>query len=153
MAAPSPVGDVNIVSPISTFVLNTSTLKLSAFFHYFSTYSPFLIWQNVSLKNRPDCFGVFQASKSECEAGVKRETRCAHSPHRACVALTHVSHLPSIAWETRKNKQENSNDCTIKHSTLLLDHVDQVIYNNECSSPSYSSTERIKDSFNSVPKL
>ena len=27
-----PVGDVNIVSPISTFVVNTLTLKLSAFF-------------------------------------------------------------------------------------------------------------------------
>ena len=27
MAVPSPVGDVKIVSPISTFVLNTLTLK------------------------------------------------------------------------------------------------------------------------------
>ena len=32
MAVPSPVGDVNIASPISTLVLNTLTLKLSAFF-------------------------------------------------------------------------------------------------------------------------
>ena len=121
-------------------------------FSHFFHFSPFLTSQNVCLKNRPDCFDVFLESKSECEAGVKRETRCAHSPHRACVALTHVSHLPSIAWETQKNKQEVTHDCTIKHSTLLLDHVDQVIYNNECSSPSYSSTERIKDSFNSVPE-
>ena len=32
MAVPSPVGGVKIVSPISTFVLNTLTLKKSAFF-------------------------------------------------------------------------------------------------------------------------
>ena len=31
MAVPSPVGDVKIVSPISTFALNTLTLKKSAF--------------------------------------------------------------------------------------------------------------------------
>ena len=31
MAIPSPVGDVKIVFPISTFVLNTLTLKYSAF--------------------------------------------------------------------------------------------------------------------------
>ena len=35
MAVPSPVGDVKIVSPISTFVLNTLTLKKSAFFLVF----------------------------------------------------------------------------------------------------------------------
>ena len=32
MAAPSPVGDVKIVSPVSTFVLNTLALKESPFF-------------------------------------------------------------------------------------------------------------------------
>ena len=32
MAAQSPLGDINIVSPISTFVLNTLTLKESAFY-------------------------------------------------------------------------------------------------------------------------
>ena len=31
-AVPSPVGDVNIVSPVSTSVLNTMTLKESALF-------------------------------------------------------------------------------------------------------------------------
>ena len=31
MVVPSPVGGVNIVSPISAFVLNTLTLKISAF--------------------------------------------------------------------------------------------------------------------------
>ena len=34
MVVPSPVGDVKIVSPISTFVLNTLTLKKSAIFFY-----------------------------------------------------------------------------------------------------------------------
>ena len=33
MAVPSPVGDVKIVSPISTFVLNTLTLKKKGFFY------------------------------------------------------------------------------------------------------------------------
>ena len=32
MAVPSPVGDVKVVSPISTFVLNTLTLKKRCFF-------------------------------------------------------------------------------------------------------------------------
>ena len=32
MAVPSPVGDLKIVSPIGTFVLNTLMLRLSAFF-------------------------------------------------------------------------------------------------------------------------
>ena len=32
MAVPSPVGDVKIVSPIGTFVLNTLTLKKCIFF-------------------------------------------------------------------------------------------------------------------------
>ena len=40
MAVPSPVGDVNIASPISTLVLNTLTLKLSAFF--FLSYVSFI---------------------------------------------------------------------------------------------------------------
>ena len=34
MAVPSPLGDVKIVSPISTFVLNTLTLKKSALFYF-----------------------------------------------------------------------------------------------------------------------
>ena len=34
MVVPSPVGDGKIVSPISTFVLNTLTLKKSAIFFY-----------------------------------------------------------------------------------------------------------------------
>ena len=32
MAVQSPLGDINIVSPINTFVLNTLTLKESAFY-------------------------------------------------------------------------------------------------------------------------
>ena len=35
MAVPFPVGDVKIVSPISTFVLNTLTLKKRVFFFFF----------------------------------------------------------------------------------------------------------------------
>ena len=36
MAVPSSVGDVKIVSPISTFVLNTLTLKKRVFFFFTS---------------------------------------------------------------------------------------------------------------------
>ena len=36
MTAPSPEGDVKIASPIITFVLNTLSLKLSAFFSHVS---------------------------------------------------------------------------------------------------------------------
>ena len=36
MAVPSPGGDVKIVSSSSAFVLNTLTLKLSAFFSHVS---------------------------------------------------------------------------------------------------------------------
>ena len=36
MAAPSPEGDVKIVASSSTFVLNTLSLKLSAFFSHVS---------------------------------------------------------------------------------------------------------------------
>ena len=36
MAVPSPVGEVKILSPVSTFVLNTLTLKSSAVFFFFS---------------------------------------------------------------------------------------------------------------------
>ena len=35
MAVPSPVGDVKILSPVSTFVLNPLTLKSSAFIYLF----------------------------------------------------------------------------------------------------------------------
>ena len=38
MAVPSPVGDVRIVSPISTFVLNTLTLKKKCVFFSESNY-------------------------------------------------------------------------------------------------------------------
>ena len=38
MVVPSPVGDKKIVSLISTLVLNTLTLKLSAFCHYYYYY-------------------------------------------------------------------------------------------------------------------
>ena len=34
MAVPSPLGDVKIVSPISTFVLNTFTLNKKFFFFF-----------------------------------------------------------------------------------------------------------------------
>ena len=36
MAVPSPVGEVKILSPVSTFVLNTLTLKSSAVIFFFS---------------------------------------------------------------------------------------------------------------------
>ena len=39
MAVPSPVGDKKIVSLISTSVLNTLTLKLSAFYHHYYYFS------------------------------------------------------------------------------------------------------------------
>ena len=46
MAAPSPLGDVKIVSPISTFVLNTLTLKKKVHF-YFSS-KAFVIYDHKS---------------------------------------------------------------------------------------------------------
>ena len=145
MAVPSQVGNVNIVSPISTFLLNISTLKKAHFLIF-----NFSLDRTLARGTGLIFFGFFQARTSECEAGVKREAHSAHSPHRACVVLTHVLRLPSVAWETRENKQKVTH---VTHNTLLLDHVHQVIYNNECSSSSYSSTERMKDSVNSVPKL
>ena len=38
MVVPSPVGEIKIVSLISMLVLNTLTLKLSAFCHYYYYY-------------------------------------------------------------------------------------------------------------------
>ena len=38
MAVPSPVGDVRIVSPISTLVLNTLTLKKTKVFFFFFSF-------------------------------------------------------------------------------------------------------------------
>ena len=35
MAVPSPVGDVKVLSPVSTFVLNTLTLKSITFIYIF----------------------------------------------------------------------------------------------------------------------
>ena len=46
MAVPSPLGDVKIVSPISTFVLNTLTLKKKVHF-YFSS-KAFVIYDHKS---------------------------------------------------------------------------------------------------------
>ena len=45
MAVPSPVGEVKILSPVSTFVLNTLTLKSSAVFF-------FLVSGHVEFDNR-----------------------------------------------------------------------------------------------------
>ena len=47
LAVPSPLGDVKIVSPISTFVLNTLTLKWKCLFFIFHSSSPFARWQSV----------------------------------------------------------------------------------------------------------
>ena len=49
MAIPSPVGDVKIVSPISTFVLNTLELKQSAFFcmHVSTLVKLKYLWEKV----------------------------------------------------------------------------------------------------------
>ena len=47
MAVPSPAGDVEMVSPISTFVLNTLTLKQSAYI--FSPWSSWPSWARQSV--------------------------------------------------------------------------------------------------------
>ena len=57
-AAPSPVGEVKIVSPISTFVLKTLTLKESAFFFVSSGAVDIALYKYVFLKNTEDANSI-----------------------------------------------------------------------------------------------
>ena len=89
MVVPSPVGEIRIVSLISMLVLNTLTLKLSAFYHYYfssaynlhhtnaskhrhygdihqilqNTLFP-LVNRNVELKNRPTTHAIDTKTES-----------------------------------------------------------------------------------------
>ena len=52
MVVPSPVGDKKIVSLISTLVLNTLTLKLRAFCHYYYDSSAYNLHHTNASKHR-----------------------------------------------------------------------------------------------------